>query len=99
MAGLRNEREWTQGDLAWRMKAMGCNWSANRVTQLETLRAKISLFEVVALAWVFEVPLDRLLPGNDSIEFPNGEGTVPLAHIRAALAGDNSIQRNARDRR
>lgn len=97
MADLRNERGWTQADLAWRMKVMGCNWTANRVTQVETLRGKVSLYEVVALTWLFEVPMTRLLAGDDNVEFPNGEGSVYLGKVRAALTGDNSIQVTARD--
>lgn len=92
MAELRLERAWTQTDLARRMSSAGVNWTPNRVTQLETLRRPVSLFEVVALAWVFEVPVTRLLAGEQAIEAPDGVSIVPLANIRAALAGDTSRQ-------
>lgn len=96
MAGLRVERDWTQSDLAWRMTAMGVTWTPNRVAQLETLRRPVSLLEVTALAWVFEVPLTRFAEGNDLVELPNG-ADVPLEQVRAAWAGDASVQVEARN--
>jgi hypothetical protein len=83
---LRHQREWTQSDLAHRMKAAGTNWTANRVAQIETLRGKVNLYDVVALTWVFEVPLDRLLAGEDFVDFPNETGFLPLANVRSFLA-------------
>lgn len=97
MAELRLERGWTQADLAWRMSAMGLNWGPNRVTQLETLRRPVSLFEVAALSWVFEVPVTDLVPGEQDIEAPDGKTVVPLSHVRAALTGDASVQRKERE--
>lgn len=97
MAELRLERDWTQADLAWRMTAMGVQWQPNRVSQLESLRRPISLFEVAALSWVFEVPITRLLPGDQTIEAPDGKTIVSLQQIRAALTGDTSVQKAARD--
>jgi transcriptional regulator with XRE-family HTH domain len=83
---LRHQREWTQSDLAHRMKAAGTNWTANRVAQIETLRGKVTLYDVMALTWVFEVPLDRLLAGEDFVDFPNETGFLPLANVRSFLA-------------
>lgn len=96
MAELRNDRGWTQPDLAWRMKTMGMPWTPNRITQIETLRRSVSLLEVSALAWVFEVPVTRLLAGDDDIEMPDEKTVVPLAQIRAALSGDASVQGRVR---
>lgn len=97
MAGLRIERGWTQADLAWRMTSMGVSWAPNRVSQLESLRRPVSLFEVAALSWVFEVPITALLPGDQDIEAPDGKTIVPLEHIRAALTGDTTVQQAARE--
>lgn len=97
MAELRLERGWTQADLAWRMSGMGVKWAPNRVSQLESLRRPISLFEVAALSWVFEVPVTRLLPGEQAVEAPDSQTIVPLAHIRAALTGDVTVQLSARE--
>jgi transcriptional regulator with XRE-family HTH domain len=83
---LRHQREWTQSDLAHRMKAAGTNWTANRVAQIETLRGKVNFYDVMALTWVFEVPLDRLLAGEDFVDFPNETGFLPLANVRSFLA-------------
>lgn len=96
MAGLRLQRGWTQADLAWRMSQMGLKWTPNRVTQLETLRRPVSLYEVAALAWAFEVPVVELLAGDDQVEAPDGQMIVPLAQIRAAIAGDTSRQEAGR---
>ncbi len=96
VAELRREQGWTQPDLAWRMKAMGVPWTPNRITQIETLRRSISLLEVAALAWVYEVPIDRLLAGDENIEMPDETTIIPLAQIRSALTGDTSIQEHAR---
>lgn len=96
VAELRRERGWTQPDLAWRMDAMGLGWTANRVTQLETLRRAVSPLEMIALSWVFGVPLVRLLSGDEDIVMPDGKTLVPAAHIRAALTGDTTVQQQAR---
>lgn len=95
MATFREDRGWTQARLASRMTANGLKWTGNRVTQIETLRRPISLVEAIALAWVFEVPLTRLLAGDDDIEMPGG-AVVPTSHLRAAIVGDNTIQQKAR---
>lgn len=75
---------------------MGVPWTPNRITQIETLRRSISLVEVAALAWVYEVPIDRLLAGDEDIEMPDEKTVVPLAQIRSALTGDTSVQEGAR---
>lgn len=95
MTELRTSRGWTQADLAWRMSTLGVRWTPNRVTQLETFRRPISLFETIALAWAFEVPITELLPGDGTVEAPDGT-LVPLANVRAALAGDASRQEAGR---
>lgn len=88
MIRLRTERGWTQADLAIRMQAAGCPWTINRVTQLETLRRRVSLFEAVTLSWVFDVPIADLFAGNEDVETPDG-GSAPLSDIRAAMSGQN----------
>jgi len=88
MAELREERGWTQSDLAHQMKRFGVDWPLNRATQIETLRGKVTLYEVIALALVFEVPITRLFQGGgDDVEFPNGRGQIPLEKIRQVLEG------------
>jgi hypothetical protein len=54
----------------------------------------VSLVETLALAWVFEIPVAKLLEGDDLIEV--GNAVVPLPQIRAALAGDASAQQEGR---
>jgi hypothetical protein len=77
----------TQTDLAEAMRRVGFRWQANRVAQIETLRRPVALLEVVGLSRAFGVPVSRLLSGEDEIDLPTGI-TVPLAAIRAALAGE-----------
>ena len=84
---LRAERELTQQDLAASMHDRGFRWQSNRVAQIETLRRPVSLLEVVGLSRVFNVPVSRLLEGEDKIDLPSG-ATWPLAEVRAALAGE-----------
>jgi transcriptional regulator with XRE-family HTH domain len=88
IAELRKESRLTQQDLACRMRTVGLNWTPNRVTQIETLRRTVSLLEAVALAWVFGVPVTRLMAGPDAeqIDTPAGE-TVALSVIRNAFSG------------
>lgn len=87
LAELRAERSSTQTDVAEAMRRVGFRWQVNRVAQIETLRRPVALLEVVGLSRAFGVPVSRLLSGEDEIDLPTGT-TVPLAAIRAALAGE-----------
>lgn len=87
VAEMRTDRGWTQAQLAFEMRARGFMWATNRVAQLETLRRPVSLLEVIALAMVFNVPVKRLLDGDDWIALPDG-GQVSLFVLREALTGD-----------
>src|ERR1035437_9112647 len=87
LAELRAERGSTQRDVAEAMRRVGFRWQVNRVAQIETLRRPVALLEVVGLSRAFGVPVSRLLSGEDEIDLPTGI-TVPLAAIRAALAGE-----------
>jgi transcriptional regulator with XRE-family HTH domain len=85
---LRNDRGWTQSELASRMRGAGfSNWQQNRVTQIETMRRPVALLEVIVLSWVFGVPLARLFQGDGDVEFPDGE-SVPLGRLQALVMGD-----------
>lgn len=86
-AELRQERGWTQRDLAMGMTVHGYRWTSNRATQVETLRRALSLDEMAALCGVFEVPLDRLLAGPHSelVDLPMPGHRTTLGAIRAAL--------------
>ena len=83
---LRSEREWTQPELAGRMRWQGFQWQSNRVAQIETLRRPVSLLEVVGLSRVFVVSASRLLAGDDEINLPSG-AAISLVEVRAALEG------------
>lgn len=90
MAGLREERRWTQADLAWEMKKRGLNWTCNTVTQIETLRRPISLLAVAALCALFSVEMTRLLAGDEEILAPDGETAIPLDKLKDALRGEGT---------
>lgn len=81
---LRTDHGWTQADLAREMRAWGFTWATNRVTQVETLRRPVSLLEVIGLAMVFDLPVERLLDGDDKIALPDGR-EFPLVFLREAL--------------
>lgn len=89
MARLRGDRGWTQADLAAQIRRFGLPWTSNRVTQLETLRRPVSLMEITALAWVFAVPLTRLLEGDEHVTV-SCDISVPLTTVRAIWSGDDS---------
>jgi transcriptional regulator with XRE-family HTH domain len=78
---------YTQTDVAEAMRQVGFRWQSNRVAQIETLHRPVTLLEIVGLSRVFGVPVSRLLSGDDEIDLPSGI-QVPLAAVRAALAGE-----------
>ena len=84
VAELRTEHGWTQAELAREMHDWGFTWATNRVAQLETLRRPVSLLEVIGLAMVFDLPVERLLDGDDKIALPDGR-EFPLAWLRKAV--------------
>ena len=84
VAELRTEHGWTQAELAREMHDWGFTWATNRVAQLETLRRPVSLLEVIGLAMVFDLPVERLLAGDDKIALPDGREFF-LAWVRKAL--------------
>jgi transcriptional regulator with XRE-family HTH domain len=58
---LRIARGWTQEEVAQRMGAYGYDWHQTIVGRLETAQRPLRLNEAVALASLFEVPVDSLL--------------------------------------
>lgn len=82
---------------AW-MRAVGIDWTANRVAQTVTLRRSLSLLELAALCNLLGVPLDRLLGGDDEVALPRQsrdtdsgpDVTAPLAVIRDVLRDGGS---------
>src|SRR4051794_26221662 len=64
---LLDERGISHGRLAAWMRALGLDWTTNRVAQTVTLRRSTTLMELAGLCNVLKVPLDRLLAGDDKI--------------------------------
>jgi len=95
-ARLRDEHAWTQAEMARQMQLGGMRWTPNRVAQVETLRRPVTLLEMVALAWVFDVGAAELLAGDDDVDLEVDGRTAPLAEVRAALEGSVNEYRNAR---
>ena len=83
---LRLAAGMSQSQLAWWMVKQGRNWTANRVTQVETLRRPVGLHDMSALCAIFEVDMFELLAGDDDVERPDGS-TEPLEYTRLALQG------------
>jgi transcriptional regulator with XRE-family HTH domain len=58
---LRQERSWSQPDLVEKVRPFGYEWSQATVTRLEGATRPIRLNELVDLAALFEIPLEKLL--------------------------------------
>lgn len=92
---LREAHGWRQADLAEQAAAQGLAWTANRVAQVETLRRKLDLIELAGLCWLFGCSLETLLEGDETVELPAPNQTVPLRRVRAALLKGGSAERPA----
>jgi transcriptional regulator with XRE-family HTH domain len=93
----RTKRGWRVKDLAERCKKAGMpNLTAAVITNLETRRRpgrEITAEELLALAWVLDVPPVQLLTplnGNEILEVVPGEDKGPLA-APAWLADDHAV--------
>ena len=63
---LRQERGWSQQDVAEKMRAYGYRWSQATVTRLETASRPIRVNELLDLAMLFDVRVwDFLSPKKD----------------------------------
>lgn len=62
VATLRNERGWTQQELAERLAQLGHEMHQTTVAKLESGRRPIRLNELIALATLLEVPATSLMP-------------------------------------
>ncbi len=71
---LRQGRDWSQQELAQKMRAYGYEWSQATVTRLEAASRPIRVNELADLALLFGVPvshfLDPRVPGWNDLEEP-----------------------------
>lgn len=58
---LRNERGWSQEEVARRMTASGYDWHQTTVGRTESAARPLRVNEAVVLATIFEVPITQLL--------------------------------------
>lgn len=58
---LRNERAWSQEEVARRMTASGYDWHQTTVGRTETAARPLRVNEAVVLSAIFEVPVTQLL--------------------------------------
>jgi len=58
---LRNERGWSQEEVARRMTASGYDWHQTTVGRTESAARPLRVNEAVVLAAIFEVPITQLL--------------------------------------
>lgn len=79
---LREDRGWSQGELARRMVAAGWDtYSQMTVSRTEKLERPIRLGEALALARVFNVTLPLMISGGDG----GAEALAALRDVRAQL--------------
>jgi transcriptional regulator with XRE-family HTH domain len=62
---LRQERGWSQPDLAEKVRLFGYEWSQATITRLEAATRPIRVNELVALAELFRIPVEKLLEPVD----------------------------------
>lgn len=58
---LRNERKWSQPDLAARCQRMGWNIGRDTIAKIEDQRRWVGDFELIGLATVLNVPIHCLV--------------------------------------
>jgi len=58
---LRNERNWSQPDLAARCQRMGWNIGRDTIAKIEDQRRWVGDFELIGLATVLNVPVQCLV--------------------------------------
>jgi transcriptional regulator with XRE-family HTH domain len=95
ITGRRTELGWSAERLAEEMTAVGVPWTRDAVSNLETGRRKnIAVHELLALAWVLDIPnpVDLLVPHGQRLEattFPVTPGILvnPDA-VRAWFRGE-----------
>lgn len=71
VTGRRTELGWSAERLAEKMTAVGVPWTRDAVSNLETGRRKhLAVHEVIALAWVLDIPnpVDLLVPQGERLE-------------------------------
>lgn len=59
---LRNERNWSQPDLAARCQRMGWNIGRDTIAKIEDQRRWVGDFELIGLAVALDIPVHYLLP-------------------------------------
>lgn len=75
---LREERGWTQDQLAGHLRMIGLNWPRSTVAKLERGERAVSLEELLLVAMIFDLPIADLVPGTaDEIAL------TPLSSVRA----------------
>ena len=68
---LRNQRGWSQQDVADRMKAFGYSWSQATMTRLETATRPVRLNEVADLAALHGLKIGDFLAGAPAVAQPS----------------------------
>lgn len=91
---LRNSKQprWSAERLAEQMTGVGVPWTRNSVVNLESgRRAQIAVHELLALAWVLDVPnpLDLLAPADDTYTWVLPARREYTAVVRAWFAGED----------
>lgn len=63
---LRQQRGWSQRDLAYQLQLNDCDMDKNVITRIETDKRYVTDLELKALCRVFSVSYDYLIDGVDT---------------------------------
>jgi transcriptional regulator with XRE-family HTH domain len=88
---LREQRNWSQGDLALRMRSLGMTrCTGNAIAQIETGRVRSDrILDLALFAQAFGKPLTALLAGDGEIHVDARADTVKsLLDLRMAVVGE-----------
>lgn len=83
---MRQDRPWSQEELAELMRQYGFNWFQSTVTKTEHANRPLRLNEAAALAQIFGIPLEGLVAFDlDPLEAKIREADVQLAQRKHRL--------------
>jgi transcriptional regulator with XRE-family HTH domain len=88
LGSLRNERGWSQAEVATHMKAYGYSWVQSTVGRIEAGQRPLRLNEVVHVAALFGVsPIEFLVPNTtpDNLQQDIKASEEGRAHVAAQL--------------
>ena len=84
---IREDRGLRQEEMAQRLQAFGVPWNRSMTAKVERGERGVTLEEAVLLALALDVSLEELVPAAGKVALTSMAPAVPLATVRAVLAG------------